>query len=575
MVRRVEDGQSASTVDATPSPRAALDPLTEEERFRLFSWTTSDNRRLHLAILRVFDDARSAYEVRLRPMTILERLPEQLAELDPAHDASAAKAAHEAEPPAPGEEARIFGLSGDFQTFDAEQVLRALESLHGWGLLELSQDASRVASIEEYKRRRPLYQFTEFGFRSYRSVESVLAMRPGEGQLQRFAFGAINDDLTELASAVEADDAVRAHRLLYQLDGLFRDMTERAGQFYVFLGHLTQQSDTSPEVFLELKDRLLGYLQDFLGELQRHRPLIVAAVARIRDLGVDRLVELVSQADKSPFVTPVERDRQWRLRWDGLVDWFVPRSGAARTAADDLDRATTTAITDLSSLLRRLVESRSRGISRDSELRYLARWFSRLPAESDAHALFGVTFGLTPARHLSSIDEHVNELTPPSASWWEASPVVVPQTLRERGQHQRALGAPPLPDVSAATELARRRHESDVAATEEASQLLAVEGIAIELDDQAFALVRSLLSRAARVRVPVKMLLDGPNPGGSMSWEGEARGHGLVLRLVPVGSGETSVISSTRGALHVDGFRVELDRLEEHRVEDDAAKAPT
>lgn len=531
-------------VDIAPAPRAALDPLTEEERFRLFSWTTADHRRLHLAILRVFDDARSAYEVRLRPVTILERLPDALADLEPGT----------------GSTRDDGGESGS--SFDTDQVLRALESLHGWGVLEQSQDASRVASIEEYRRRRPLYQFTEFGFRAYRAVEAVLAMQPGEAQLQRFAFGAIHDDLTELATAVAAGDAVRSHRLLYQLDGLFRDMTERAGQFYVFLGHLTQQSDTSPEVFLELKDRLLGYLQEFLGELQRHRPLIASAITRIDGLGVDRLVELVSAADESPFITPRERERQWRLRWDGLVDWFVPRPGATRSAADDLDRATTAAITDLSSLLRRLVESRSRGISRDSELRHLARWISRLPSDADAHALFNVAFGLTPSRHLSAVDEHLNDITPANASWWEAEPVAVSQTLRERGQYQRAVGAPPLPDVSKARELARRRHEADNEATEAASRQLAEHALDVELDDRSFAVLRSLLSRAARARVPVPVKVGLPPTGEAPSWHGEARGQGIVLRLVPVERGERSTIHTTSGMLSIEGFRIELERAE-------------
>ncbi|MDZ7732578.1 MAG: DUF2397 family protein [Acidimicrobiia bacterium] len=47
---------------------------------------------------------------------------------------------------------------------------------------------------------------------------------------------------------------------------MFTDMADRAGQFYVMIGQLTHHHETRAEVFLELKDRLIGYLQDFLNE---------------------------------------------------------------------------------------------------------------------------------------------------------------------------------------------------------------------------------------------------------------------------------------------------------------------
>src|SRR5690606_22368953 len=90
-------------------------------------------------------------------------------------------------------------------------------------------------------------------------------------------------------------------------------------------------------------------------------------------------------------------------------------------------------IRELLNLLRRVVESGRRPITRGSELIHMARWFRRLESDSAAAELFDAAFGLGRPLHLGG---HATdpETSASTMSWREAPPVPVPITLREHGR---------------------------------------------------------------------------------------------------------------------------------------------
>jgi hypothetical protein len=83
-------------VDDTPLtasswPAFGLGAHALDDRLRLFSWATGPDRRLYLTILRVFDRARQAYEVRLTTAQVaaaLDTLAVEHPSVPPATDLS-------------------------------------------------------------------------------------------------------------------------------------------------------------------------------------------------------------------------------------------------------------------------------------------------------------------------------------------------------------------------------------------------------------------------------------------------------------------------------------------------------
>jgi uncharacterized protein (TIGR02677 family) len=517
------------SLSPTAPPRALLAELAEEERLRLFAWTNYQEHRRYLAVLRALDRLRESYVPQARPIDVAEAL-----------------AAGEPSPPSGGSPRPPNHVTSSFVSGEAgfEGLVRTLDQLAEDQVLERSQDTARVTSIAEYRRRRPVFQFTELGYKAFRLVDDLLHFRPGDASLRRFALAAIAEDLAGLAQANLAGGATRVHRLLHQLDLVFTDMAEQAAAFYVLLGQLTQQHEAQPEVFVELKDRLLLYLREFLSELQRCRPLVAGAIGEVEATGLDQLVERAAEADDAPFLTPVERRQRWRSRWDGLARWFVG-DGSHAAAAAELDRATTRAIADLAALLRRLTEMRSRGISRATEFDHLARWFAAVPSDDAAHALFSAALGLAPARHLG-LGADVADRDPPSSSWWEGQPVPVAASLRERGKPPLPGPPAPVPDHSGTRHLARRMHDEQRQTVQAAVTTLGREGVADRvLDPAELRVVLRLLGLALRGRTPT-----------SAGSELQGRDGPLRIRLVP--GDRDAVVKTALGVLTLPGFDLEV-----------------
>ncbi len=447
-----------------------LAAATLDERLRLFAFATEPNRVLYLWVLRAFDRARQRYRTQLHAEDVgalLHELAEETAGVP-----------------------------------EAANLPGSLDALVGWGVLARTQDGARAASIAEYRRRSSVYQLTELGHLAHSAVEAVLGARPDEAELRRLVFAELLDELGGLSRANAEGNAEQVNIRLDRIHRTLEDLARRAGRFYLAVGELARTHDADPQSFLLHKDRLLAHLEEFLSELQRYRPLLVRAVEVVEGTGVEALVAAATRADSTVFGDPEARVRRWQARWDGVVGWF--RGTAAGPAqADLLDRQTTSAIRDLSALLRRVTERRRGGVSRETELRLLARWLFLAPDGGAVHALANAAFGLSAPRRLG-IAETDPDLVPPGKSWWQAPPVAVSMTLREHGKTPSPGRPAPIREDFAA----RRRGREDIRARHTASAeanaaLRAMGALERELDAAQFVVLRRLLDRALRARAPV------------------------------------------------------------------------
>ncbi|MGI8867825.1 MAG: TIGR02677 family protein [Mycobacteriales bacterium] len=498
----------ATVGDVESAAGTEVDSFTLDDRLRLFSFATAQNRLDYLLVLRALDRARASYQARIHATDVVRHID--------------AVARLQARP-------------------TVEDVQALLEALHGWQILDRGFDGTRAASIAEYRNRHYVYQFTQAGYRAYRAVEDVLGARLEDASLSRLIFADVLADLHSLADANRAGDAETVLRRLTRLDQTLSDMRERADRFYLMLTDLSSTNETRPEVFLAHKDALLAHMREFAGELDRYTPKLADAIERVEATGVDRLVTHAASADDRVFGTPQTRGEEWQARWSGLVRWFRPADGG-ESEADRLQAGTISAIAGVLSLLRRITESRRGGISRESQLRHLAAWFTNAPTDRSAHALFDVAFGLGQPRHVSVVHPDP-ELIPTRRSWWDAPAVELSRTLLETGR----TAAPGAPGRIERNDAGRRRLRADQLATQSqrtaAATALAVDGVAgRELDEAETRLLLQLLDLALSARVAVSSHL--PLSGSA----GASYGVRLTLRPQPT----STTVETVRGRIHLD-----------------------
>ena len=449
----------------------------------------------------------------------------------------------------------------------------ALDQLVRWGNLRSDADTARVTTVEDFHRKRNLYQLTAAGQAAGQAIafyENAIGRR---GQLQSVALADIAGQLRGLrAMAAEADpDPAKVHLLLLSLAERFSSLADNAQAFMSALRRAIDFSDGDVDGFLAYKERLIDYINRFIADLANSGAAIAVLLAELEDAGHERLLTLAARreaADAIPEGADAEQALAlaekraldgWRNRWRGLRDWFTSAGAGHPSQARMLRQAAVTAIKQLIDAVGLLNERRSGRSDRSADFRTLARWFAEAPDDEAAHRLWRAAFGLTPARHLTVPGDTAaawEEADPaPSEPWAEAPPVRISPQLRRTGTYERRGQPGKVRDRTAERELLRARAEEETAQTAAARRRLRTAGPTLlsdlgDLDPRAFRLFLTLLGDALSARRP------GDTEVTTMTSDGTLR-----VRLSLVDGGGTATIPSDYGILTGPEHVIEITDL--------------
>ena len=388
--------------------------IEDTHTYRPFEHVTAPKSALYRAVMRVFVEHKRRFVVHLRPEDVVRDLGEH-------------------------------GVRGDL-----DEVEKALDALAGWGNLRADPDTSRVASVEDFYRRRLLFQLTREGEAAERALATYEVEIGRRGELQSVALEDIRLRLRSLHGLLDAPDPDPAvvHNLLLELAGRLDSLAANASAFMGGLQRVIDLQDLDEEAFMAYKDRLISYLERFIADLVQKsfdirqtliafepRPLeALLAVAARREAG-----DAVPDAEDAPDPVQV-RLAEWRSQWSGITSWFVG-TRLQLSQSELLRRRASRAVPDLLAAIRLLQERRTGRSDRSADYRTLARWFAQAD-EGEAHRLWRAAFGLGPARHLTGVSGPADGAdpaspVPPGTSWLDAPSVEITTRLRETGHYQR------------------------------------------------------------------------------------------------------------------------------------------
>src|SRR5271169_3337882 len=452
-----------------------------------------------------------------------------------------------------------------------EQLTQALEQLVVWGNLRADVDTGRVTTVEDFHRKRSLYQLTGAGQAAEQAIAFYEEAIGRRGQLQSVALADIADRLRSLQvlAADHDPDPAKVHLLLLSVAERFSSLADNAQAFMSALRRAIDFSDGDVDGFLAYKERLIDYINRFIADLANSGAQIAVLLGELEDQGHERLLELAARrevADAVPEGTDAaeslaKAEKQaldaWRNRWRGLDDWFTSRDAGHPSQARLLRQAAVTAIKQLIDAVGLLNERRSGRSDRSADFRVLARWFAEAPDDAAAHCLWRAAFGLSAARHLSVTSETADawENVPAGTPWGEAPPIRISPQLRKTGSYERRGKPTQVKDRSAAKELLRRQAEHEAAQTTEARRRLRTSGPTLlsdldVLDPRAFSLFLSLLGDALADRAPGDTEVKTVTNDGSLE---------VRLRLVP--DGGTAAIKTEDGVLTGPEHVIEITDL--------------
>lgn len=462
-----------------------------------------------------------------------------------------------------------------------ETVQAALSQLVQWGNLQADPDTARVTSIEAFYRARYLYQLTQAGEAAEQALQVFDRELGRRGALQSVALDDIRLRLRSLAELAEArdPDPTQVQLLLRDLTTVFENLAENARAFMSGLSRTLELRGDDAEALIAYKERLVDYIERFIGELVTASAEIAGLIRQLDDASaherpIARLLECTAErdaADSAPALDDdadsarhQERERQralarWEGHWTGLRGWFLD-DAERRSQATLLRGRARRAISQMLEAVQRLNERRLGRSDRAADFRILARWFMECGDDDAAHRLWHTAFGLQPARHLGVTPETLAaweaDPVPATRSWREAPPIQISARLRATGSHQRRVAPPPVQrrDCDRAylarqlsQEAAETRAARAALATSEETRLSALG----QLDGNAFALLLELLGDAiAAATAPDAPVTTTTNDGS------------LRIELRPLGADTEATIATPDGWLTGRDYRLRITDLE-------------
>jgi len=499
---------------ARPTPNSVGD-------YAVFSHLGAEKSPLYRAILGVFVAERARFVISLRPSEVHAPL------------------------------AIVFASS--LPAPDAAEVEAALQQLRAWGNLDDTPDNAEVATIEAFYRQRRLYQLSAAG----EAAEAALALfdeylqRPGE--LQSTALHDILDLLDALLPRLAdtpTDDA-KIHHLLSSLVARFEQLTSRAQAFMRGLQSTVELHGIGVESFLAYKEKLIDYLEKFIGDLIVSASRIAESILQLEACGIELAFaaagrrDIKDALDPAPDAAEIALNR-WMERWAGLRRWFIADNGPSQ--AEMLRSRARSAIPSLLTAVAQINDRRASRADRAADFSTLARWFAEAPDEGACHRLWRTAFALSPARHLRINEETLIERSARAethrTSWLEGAPVWLSPRLRKHGQS--ASRGPARATIDRSVEKAQLRALAlkQAAQIEHARQHLLGNGRRRlsdlgPLDELAFHLFLELLGHALNRRSAADGLVDVSSADGT-----------LRICLEPISGGTEIALVTAHGDFH-------------------------
>lgn len=428
---------------------------------------------------------------------------------------------------------------------DVENRCRRLET---WGNLVRSVRDARVATVGEWLRSRSRYQVSKLGGRVHRQIDEVLSASDGAREVARELLGSTVDMLDRILARVRAGADVDVDALAGDVTTVFNNQrlfTDSARDFYAYLHQVLSRYDLAGGEYVAFKKLLLDYVDLITADVARHAPAVVDRLQRLHPYLTSILDKLAAMPTLTgPDGTAAERSPGRSMAdWTELESWYTGQRGQSGPA--QLRAAAERALGQLIANAKRMLAAAGTGVSRRADLLRLAGWFAEAD-QDDAHRIFAATFGVYPARHLLFGPEEQATRVSVATSWWEADPVDVPMSLRERGDRAARGRTARVPDpgqdriaLLAEAEEDARRH---AAAAAELIALGDLDGTRMSPAARALLLDRlgELLAVEQEFAEPV------------YSTDSDL---GLVLRAVP-DTAATTVLYSDDGTTTVYGLRL-------------------
>ncbi len=316
--------------------------------------------------------------------------------------------------------------------YTEEELYRDLDQLVAWGNLERIQETGRFQSIEEFKKKKFIYQLKPKTVEIERMLRTVLQIDDGmSGSLDPTLFERLYKRIVELTHRtggvyeIKSRKAEEVRMLWNDIHEDFKKLRDNASDYFNRLK--SQQIEEKMKVidYLQFKEAVTEYLRNFMTRLQKTAMQLERVIEDVDlfflEIVADKLAEYekhIPRFDESP-PTKEQVLTEVTNQWNAFRGWFLGNE-KGESYIELLQKRTNETIGRMVRFVQRLGEIQYPHKSRKQDYLQLAKWFADVNTIEEAHRLSACVFGVPEARHFSiqapketeSIDNEVWDLPP-------------------------------------------------------------------------------------------------------------------------------------------------------------------
>ena len=289
-----------------------------------------------------------------------------------------------------------------FASYPPEKLSDDLNQLVQWKNLSAIQDPHKVYTIKDFYNRQFQYMMTKEALEVERMT---IVLERLDVQTAGLSSGLFRRIHTALEQAKNLDRLTHQEVVSWWQDlqedfqRLNRNHQDYLSQFY---GPAAEKQTRSVD-FIEYKQHLIRYLEEFILELQNSTDQISAQLESFTAEQAAHIVELVSLCESeipqfNAMNNPRRREELTSRNqgiWASLLSWFTGANATSRQIMDVTNEVIRSVVQNAAFLVR----MRNMGVSNKAELRHLMALFRRCASLDEAHRLSALVFGAQHARH--------------------------------------------------------------------------------------------------------------------------------------------------------------------------------
>lgn len=315
-------------------------------------------------------------------------------------------------------------LKDKISDYTIEDLERDLSVLVDNKSLTTVQDVKNIQTLDDFKNKKFRYQITDYGVEIERLTIQLEELEVHVASLSPKRFEVLKDLIGELLD-INGMSYTDFNELWKRIISEFKDLNQNYQDFLKKFQESKTEELLESVVFLEYKNKMIIYLQDFIrGYLTNGFKIRDIILSLDEDID-EKIVSKLEENQRNEFNLNLDFNYSKfndlnRGRWTSIKRWFTQVNGMSE--GDRLLEVTNQIITQITKCAANLIELHGNMITRKEEYKHLANLFDRISNINDAHKLSSTVFGVSSVVHFKGLS---NLATDSLVSSYEVEPTLI------------------------------------------------------------------------------------------------------------------------------------------------------